>query len=374
MAKKRPNPADFRFEQKSGETLIREPGQIAPYDFSIDTLDRCVVYLMDKIAQVTVDRVANSRLHFGPVEGSIFLRDCENSVVTACCGQFRLKNCKNLYIFLYCDSDPSIEYSSGLIFGPYNFSYPLQDQHFAQAKLDNNHDLWSQVFDFNKSEDEHWRIMRPEEFKLLNWEKPELGEPVNPVPRHVLYGGSLTEDIKVGSQQHGEQGLMSFGFETTQNEAELLVDSDQTGPAPDRHGYLISDDIDFAGPASSDPFAQPAEHQAGPEDLEELERQRQRDNENKERNKRMMYKDEKERQKKDEKRAKAREELKRWAAEREKQIQRRRELNLQNEKVLMEKQKNSSSSWKRIGSMIESDDRKDQARMRSVLIARKHEN
>ena len=68
MARKRPDPADFRFENKTGETLVREPRQISPYDFQIDTLDNCTVYLMDRIAEIKVDKVTNSRLHIGHAE------------------------------------------------------------------------------------------------------------------------------------------------------------------------------------------------------------------------------------------------------------------------------------------------------------------
>jgi hypothetical protein len=415
MARKRPNPADFRFEKRSEETLLREPGQISPYDFSIDTLDKCVVYLMDKIAQVTVDRVTNSRLHFGPTDGSIFLRDCENCVVTASCAQFRLKNCKRLYIFLYCGSDPAIEYSSELIFGPYNFSYPLQNTHFAQAKLDVKNDKWSQVFDFNKNDEEHWRLMRPEEFKVMEWEKDELGSPENPVPRHEIYGGDLRDDIKVGSQQHGEQGLMSFTFDTSQHEAQRVVEKEE--PKRDDNVFeknesytgITSQNVGLSNPfgnndpfgVSSDPFGtsdpftsndpfnnnEPFEGQGEsfapqPSDpfvqaevnTEELERQRLRDQENRDRNKKMMNKDEKERMKKDEKRQQAREDLKKWHSDRNKQILKKKELNQEAERLLLEKRKTFPTSWKKVSSMIEGEDRKDVARMKSVLLAKKHEN
>lgn len=168
MARKRPNPADFRFENKTGETLTREPGQIFPYEFSLDTLEDCTVYLLDTISQVTGDKLKNCRLHFGPTEGSIFLRDCQNCVITAVCGQFRLKNCINLKIYLYCTSDPSIEYSSSLLFAPYNFSYPQQDSNFKKARLDADTNVWSQIHDFNKTEGEtHWQVMDPADYEEL---------------------------------------------------------------------------------------------------------------------------------------------------------------------------------------------------------------
>ena len=275
---------------------------------------------MDRIAQITVDKVTNSRMHFGPVEGSIFLRDCENCIVTVCCGQFRAKNCKNLYIFLYSNSDPSIEYSTGLVFGPYNFSYPLQDTHFIEARLNINHDVWSQVFDFNKSDEEHWRIMNPEEFKLMLWEKDELGVPVNPIPRHKIYGGEMTDDIKIGSQQHGEQGLMSFGIDTLKDQnvfsdipqatEDIFADTAQTSNVP---VYFVPDNTDFTQDYQPPPGA--AYSQSDPVvDTEELERQRLRDLENIERNKRLINKDKKERLKKDEKRKRKHEKIKRKAA------------------------------------------------------------
>ena len=220
-------------------------------------------------------------------------------------------------------------------------------------------------------------------YKIMQCEKDELGQPVNPIPLHAVYGGTLEGDIKVGSQQHGEQGLMSFNFDTSQKDAELHFDYQEVSdtkivePAG-QQGYIISDDIDFTSPFESQPqekvndssnsFAQ------AEADTEELERQRLRDLENKERNKKMMDKDEKERLKKDEKRKDSREVLKKWYEDRNKQILRQQDLNQEKERLLFEKRKTFPTSWKKVGSMIDSEDRKDVARMKSVLLAKKHEN
>lgn len=128
--------ADYSFTSKSGETFTREPGEIAPNDFTINNLENCTVYLLDKIGQITGDNCRNSRLHFGPTERSIYLKDLKNCLITAACRQFRLENCHNLTIFLYCLTEPSIEFSSNITFAPYNFSYPSQDDHFDIAELD----------------------------------------------------------------------------------------------------------------------------------------------------------------------------------------------------------------------------------------------
>ena len=409
MAKKKPDPADFRFENRSNETLTREPGQISPYEFSLDSLSNCKVYLMDKISQVTADKIKDSYLHFGPTEDSIFLRDCENCVVTAACGQLRTKNCKNVKFYLFCNSDPSIEYSSELVFGPYNFAYPLQDKHMQESKLNLSNDKWSQIFDFNKKEgEEHWQIMDAEDFEEMSWEKPELGEPVNPVPRHQSYGGQLSGDILVGSQQHGEQGLMSFGFDVTQQEAEKQVNENPFDNPFDDQGYTPFNE-EPQNPFGDDPFSQPAPSsqpdpfggdpfgaeqpqngqtsesspfdvgaQESPEeevDDEEVQRNKLREQEHQERMRKLYEFEEEERDKREQRKAEAKNELKKFYEDREKQIQQKKEMNREEESHRAKQRKGyGGESWKRVASMInfKDSDRKEQARMKGILLSKKH--
>lgn len=51
-AKKKLNRADFMFTDKTGEELIKKPGQINGLDFSIRNLTDCTVYVLDVTAQV----------------------------------------------------------------------------------------------------------------------------------------------------------------------------------------------------------------------------------------------------------------------------------------------------------------------------------
>jgi len=179
---------------------MRKPGEIRGYDFVIDNLTNCNVYLLDHSAQITIDDCSQCNFWFGPVNGSVFFRDCENCTVSVSCSQFRMKSCTNFDVFCYAASDPSIEYSKGLRFAPLRLSYPDQDVHFRNAKLDNGSDFWSQVFDFNQVEGEsHWSLLPPDEFNVSAVPIEGMAEPVCPVDRHVSYGGQLTDDIIVGS-------------------------------------------------------------------------------------------------------------------------------------------------------------------------------
>lgn len=118
--------------------------------------------------------------------------------------------------------------------------------------------------------------------------------------------------------------------------------------------------------------------EAAPEDLEEQERIQQREQENKERQKKLLAKDEKEESQRNLKREQAREALKKWHDDRRKLILRTQELNMTKERELLNNKAsyNDETSWKKVASMIDLKENtgKDQARMKSVLIAKKHES
>jgi hypothetical protein len=49
-ARKKLNRADYMFKDKTGEELIKRPGQIGGLDFQIRNLSDCTVYLLDTTA------------------------------------------------------------------------------------------------------------------------------------------------------------------------------------------------------------------------------------------------------------------------------------------------------------------------------------
>lgn len=164
--------------------------------------------------------------------------------------------------------------------------------------------------------------------------------------------------------------------------------------------YLSSDPFASVEPSSSqgyqppvfegsfgaqDPFSSPPvgyssdlPQEITQEEKEELERQAKRDQENKERQKRLMDKDAKEMSQKEQKRQQARSDLKKFYEDRNKAIDATRQLNLTKENELKNNKAsyNDTTSWKKVASMIDfkDTDRKEQARMKSVLLAKKHES
>lgn len=113
-------------------------------------------------------------------------------------------------------------------------------------------------------------------------------------------------------------------------------------------------------------------------DAEELERQRLRDEEHQQQMRKLYEKEEKERAAIDAKKQAAKSSLQGWYQQREQDIQRRKKLNQEMEeqsRVDMRRYE-QENPWMKVGTLIdfkEANDRKEVARMRSLLLAKKHE-
>ena len=96
----------------------------------------------------------------GPCASSIFVRNCENSKLVIICQQLRLRDCKNLHIMLFSQTEPIIEASSNITFSSFQgYSYPELLQQMKLAKLSPWNNKWSEVFDFSaKQDEEHFAL------------------------------------------------------------------------------------------------------------------------------------------------------------------------------------------------------------------------
>lgn len=154
------------FNQVTGQTLIKKPGDIDGVQFAIRYLSNCHVSVFDYTGQFMVDQCKNSTLVIGPVRGSIFVRDCENMTIHVACQQFRCRDLKNCTIYLFAQNDPVIEASSGLRFAPFNIAYPCLRQHAEKAQLDVNLNKWELIFDFSNIGLSNFSTVPPAEWKI----------------------------------------------------------------------------------------------------------------------------------------------------------------------------------------------------------------
>ena len=129
-------------KEAKGETLVRT--DLKGQQFLIEDSSDCNVYLLDKLAALTVDSIKNCVVVTGPVEGSAFLRDCENCTFVVAAGQIRTRDCKNCKIFLFSGTEPVIEASKGMEIGCYGLQYFEIANHFEKAGMSVFNNKWSE--------------------------------------------------------------------------------------------------------------------------------------------------------------------------------------------------------------------------------------
>ena len=195
------------YSQRAHETIVSAPGTLNGADISLDTLADCQVFIMDFTQAIYVDDCTDCVIRIGPVSGFVFMRSCKNCIVSVACRQFRVKECDGMTVFLYAARDPHLELSRDITIGPYNFAYPLQDQHFKSAGLDPAANLWSQVYDHTPAkEGKNWVVLDKEDFHPVVYEIEGLGQPIDPVIKPSLFvSGSAAEPILLGSQVHSKK-------------------------------------------------------------------------------------------------------------------------------------------------------------------------
>ncbi|CAK66950.1 unnamed protein product (macronuclear) [Paramecium tetraurelia] len=220
------NREDYQFRKKTGQELIKYPGQLNGLDFVVSNCEDCTIYICDHAAQIFVDLSKNCKIFIGPVEGSIFVRKCENIEISVASSQFRVSNSNNIQCFVYTSSDPALEKSTGISFAPYNFTYPGITEDFGKAKLDPANNKWSQVFDFTpNAEASNWTLLHPSQFHLVSKSFEGLEEPEQcPVPIPTTYGGTCTKKIILGSADQKANGLefdFLMGKDNVKNQQQL---------------------------------------------------------------------------------------------------------------------------------------------------------
>lgn len=144
------NPAKaISFTGRRSERIVISPGEVNGGTVSLEFLDSCDVLVLDWSSQVTVDACTSCRLLFGPVDGSVMLRECVGLHVSAVCRQLRCRDCDTCELRLFT-LGPIIESSQRMTFGRWNVAYPKLASHFAAASINPRmENKWSEVHDFN---------------------------------------------------------------------------------------------------------------------------------------------------------------------------------------------------------------------------------
>lgn len=125
------------------------------------------------------------RIFIGACKGLVLVRNCSNCTFTLAARQFRSQDVRDCCFFLYCMTDPVIERSSNLEFGPFNGAYPEHADHVQAAGLDLASDKWWRVYDMTSSAaptGPHFRLITMQEWGNHEGVEPWLpaGEGADP--------------------------------------------------------------------------------------------------------------------------------------------------------------------------------------------------
>lgn len=199
-----------------GETFVRNPGEIEGQPFVVEDCDDCEIMLLCHSDSLQIDYCKGCRIFIGPCCESVFIRNCDDCVITIACKQLRTRDCHNCEIYEYGSVDPIIELSDGMRFAPFNGAYAGLDKQFEAAGLDPQNNHWMEVFDFNDEAKtgEHWSLI-PKEERKPTWEieVPGGGTPVNPVPEDAVATVWDCDDPR--SADYAGNQMATFDIRTT---------------------------------------------------------------------------------------------------------------------------------------------------------------
>ncbi|KAI0594233.1 tubulin binding cofactor C [Biscogniauxia sp. FL1348] len=147
---------------------------------SLTDLERCVVDMTvptgssggTPFAGLALKGIRRSLVIAGRVDGPAHVTGVEDSVVVVAARQVRMHDCRNVDVYLHCQSHPIIEDCSGMRFAP------LPDLYASDLTTNNQ---WDQVDDFKwlKSEPSpNWSVL-PEEQRIEpdTWKHTVCGNP-----------------------------------------------------------------------------------------------------------------------------------------------------------------------------------------------------
>jgi protein XRP2 len=149
--KQKLNRADYMFKDQIEKFAKKLPGQVDGKMFKITGCKDSNLYLHDFHDTAQVLNCENCVIILGPNSSSCFIRDCKNCKMVVTVKQLRVRDCHNLQISLYAQTEPVIESSSGITIMPHQYVYDEFFDQMRQAQLSIWNNKYTEVFDFTPS-------------------------------------------------------------------------------------------------------------------------------------------------------------------------------------------------------------------------------
>ena len=166
------NREKFMIKDKQNETIYRHYGDLNGADFKLRKNIKCEIYILNWSKGMYIDDCEDCKIVVGPIDGSVFIRGSKNCEFSIIARQVRFRNCENLKVFTYCQSDPAVESSFNIYFAPFNAFFPHLKELFIKGefkKEEKNH--IDSPYDFTPGEElgngaEHYLKLPKDKFYL----------------------------------------------------------------------------------------------------------------------------------------------------------------------------------------------------------------
>jgi protein XRP2 len=194
----------------------------------------CELVVADRCDQVQIDVLKSCKVFVGASSEAVFVRNCSDSVFYLACKQLRTRDCVNCTFYLYAQTEPIIETSTGMKFAPFKGGYAEQAAHMAAANLNPTINLWWGLFDFNDEAKtgKNWSYV-PDAEQAEPW-FPNGG--ADQVCAITAPGSrSSLPSQNGGNFGNSSGGMMSFDFNTSLEAAEqahLEMEANTQPPPP----------------------------------------------------------------------------------------------------------------------------------------------
>jgi len=166
------------FTKRDGELLKLSSADVEQKDVVLSSLTGCRVVIQGSPSTVHITSIRDCVILCGPTSGSVFVDDCQESVIVVACHQLRVHRTSSTSFYLHVTSRAIIEDCSSVQFAPYNWTYAHLDEDFLKAGLDLMRNNWNAVDDFNwlaaDKQSPNWSVM-DKGARIVSWS--ESGTP-----------------------------------------------------------------------------------------------------------------------------------------------------------------------------------------------------
>uniref|UniRef100_A0A0N5C8F6 C-CAP/cofactor C-like domain-containing protein n=1 Tax=Strongyloides papillosus TaxID=174720 RepID=A0A0N5C8F6_STREA len=146
--KRNENSDSYISKDLKNKYCVRRSGEINGQQYVVENCSNCTIIVKDITGSVNIDDSQDCLIILGPCNGSVFIRDCKRCQIFTICQQLRTRDCNDLSLFVFCQTQPIIEESTRIRFSPLFLNYEGLEDQLLSTSLSPFINKWNKVHDF----------------------------------------------------------------------------------------------------------------------------------------------------------------------------------------------------------------------------------